>query len=258
MSSVIDISIYNLLIGVLFIVIAGAISVVYSLKLEKDLLIGSIRTVVQLFAMGYLLKFIFGSNSIALVMTMFTAMTLFAAQIVHSRVKKQNVAYFLPTLISVLITFFLITYTVTNFIIGTTPWWSPQYFITIGGMVAGNSMNALAISLERLFSDLKNKRSEVEMMLCHGATVQEANKEIFSSSLRAGMIPSINAMMGAGLVSIPGMMTGQILAGTDPSVALRYQIVVMLMITASTALASFLVLKLVSNRCFGKGDNLLV
>lgn len=258
MNGAIEISIGNLAIGLVFIVFAGILSLIHGLKLEKDLIIGTIRSIAQLTAMGFLLKFIFSMNSSVFVVIMFVAMTFFAAEIIKGRVKKQSVSYFLPTLFSVQITFFVVTYIVTALIVNAKPWWTPQYFIPIGGMIAGNSMSALAISLDRLFSDLKAKRDQVEMRLCLGASPSEASKDIFKDALKAGMIPSINGMMGAGLVSIPGMMTGQILAGSDPTEAVKYQIVVMLMLVASTAIASFIVLKLVSRRCFGKGGNLLV
>lgn len=257
-SMTINITPQNMAIGVVFILLAGILSVIYGLRLEKDLFIGTLRSVFQLAAMGYLLKIIFGLNSIVFVLMIFIVMTFFAAEIIKGRVKKQKVAYFIPTLVSVQITFFLITFIVTAFIVQVKPWWSPQYFITMGGMIAGNSMSALAISLDRFFSDLKSKRQEVEMQLCLGATSTEASQSIFRNSLKAGMIPSINNMMGAGLVSIPGMMTGQILAGAAPTEAFKYQIVVMLMLVASTAIASLIVLKLIHKRCFGKGDNLLV
>lgn len=258
MTGTIDISIAHLSISVAFILIAGILSIYQSLKLEKDLIIGAVRTVLQLSAMAYLLKIVFGLESALVVMAIFMTMTFFAAKIVKDRVRKQSIPYFIPTLISVQITFFLVTFIVTAVIIQVDPWWKPQYFIPIGGMIAGNSMSALAISLDRYFSDIKTKRSEVEMRLCLGASAKESISSIFRSSLQAGMIPSINNMMGAGLVSIPGMMTGQILSGISPTSAVKYQIMVMLMLVASTAIASFIVLTWIRKRSFGKGDNLLI
>lgn len=254
----INISTANIAIGMFFIFLAGVLSVIYGLRLEKDIAVGTLRSVVQLTAMGYILKFIFGLDSLAVVIILFILMTFFAAEIIKGRVKKQKVSYYFPTLVSVQITFFLVTFIITAFIVEVKPWWEPRYFITIGGMIAGNSMTALAISLDRFFSDLKTKRQKVEMKLCLGATSEEASRGIFRDALRSGMIPSINNMMGAGLVSIPGMMTGQILAGNDPTEALKYQIVVMLMLVASTAITSLIVLKLINKKCFGKGGNLLV
>jgi putative ABC transport system permease protein len=98
----------------------------------------------------------------------------------------------------------------------------------------------------------------VEMKLSLGANYREASDDIFRNAVTAGMIPSINAMMGVGLVFIPGMMSGQILAGTDPLIAIRYQIVVMLMLVGSTAVSSVVVMLIVRRRCFGSGEELLL
>jgi len=125
-------------------------------------------------------------------------------------------------------------------------------------MVIGNSMSALAISLERFFRDLRQQRDQIEMQLSLGAGYREASAEIFRNSVKAGMIPSINAMMGVGLVFIPGMMSGQILAGIDPMIAIRYQIVVMLMLVGATALSSVTIMLLIRKRCFGSGEELLL
>lgn len=254
----IQISLWQLAIALGLVVVAGIASFAYELRLQKDLAIGAFRTFAQLFAMGYLLKIIFHLNNVWLVLAVYLCMTFFSVRIIKGRVKEKSVDYFAPTMMSVTVSYSLVTWLVTGLIIGARPWWTPQYFIPIGGMVAGNSMNALAIGLERFFSELRTRRDEVEMMLCLGADYREASKEIFRNALKAGMIPSINSMMGVGIVSIPGMMTGQILAGADPADAVRYQIVVMLMIVAATALSALLVLHLIRNRCFGPAMNLIL
>ncbi|MDO9632395.1 MAG: ABC transporter permease, partial [Humidesulfovibrio sp.] len=109
-----------------------------------------------------------------------------------------------------------------------------------------------------LFSDLRARAAVVEMRLCLGADAAEASADVLRTAVRAGMIPSINSMMAVGLVSIPGMMTGQILGGSDPSQAIRYQIVVMLMIVGATALGSTLLTLIIRRRCFGPGDRPLL
>jgi putative ABC transport system permease protein len=105
---------------------------------------------------------------------------------------------------------------------------------------------------------LRERRSEVEMKLCLGADYKEASQDIVRSAMRSGMIPSINSLMGVGVVFIPGMMTGQILAGADPLVAIRYQIVVMVMLVGATAIGSLIVVLLVRKMCFGAGARLLL
>ena len=125
-------------------------------------------------------------------------------------------------------------------------------------MIAGNSMNAITLALERLFADLRNGRTRVELALSLGATYQEATAEMVRQAIRTGMIPSINALMTVGLVSLPGMMSGQILAGSDPIVAIEYQIVVMLMLVASTAISSSIVVHVVRRTCFTGSSQLIL
>ncbi|TIH19221.1 iron export ABC transporter permease subunit FetB [Marinifilum sp. JC120] len=257
-SAFISITWAQLLIALSLVSVSGAVSIYYKLKLEKDLAVGVLRSFVQLLTMGYLLKILFGLNSAVLVMALYLVMTIFSVHIIHGRVKEKNISYLMPTGLAVMFSYSLVTILVTKVVIGAQPWWDPQYFIPIGGMIAGNSMNSLALSLERFFSELKSRRAEVEMLLCLGADYKEATAEIFRDALRAGMIPAINSLMGVGLVFLPGMMTGQILAGADPEEAVRYQIVVMFMLVSSTALSSIIVLLLVRKRCFSSAMNLLI
>ncbi len=248
----------QLAVGLVFILIAGAASIYHSLKLERDLLIGTVRTFVQLFILGYVLKFVFDINNALLVLAVFCFMTFFAAWTVHGRVKEKQVTFFFPVLISMMISFFLVAYMVTAVIVNVDPWWEPRYFIPMGGMIIGNSMNAIAVALERLLDQMRTKRQEIEMMLCLGADTGEASRNVVKAAMQAGMIPSINSMMAVGMVFIPGMMTGQILAGADPVTAIRYQIVVMVMITGATALGTLISVLLVRKRCFGRGGQLTV
>jgi len=258
MNRIIDISTAQLLLALLFILIAQASSFIYHLGLNRDITIGTIRTFSQLFLMGYVLTFILKSSSLWLVISVFLVMVVSALFIVKGRVKEKQIAYIIPTFLAMLISYFATALFVSGLIVGITPWWDPRYFIPAGGMVIGNSMSALAIALERLFRDLREERELVEMKLTLGANYREASDDMFRKAIRAGMIPSINAMMGVGLVFIPGMMSGQILAGTDPLIAIRYQIVVMLMLVGSTAVTSVVVMLIVRRRCFGSGEEVLL
>ena len=255
---IVSIGLGQLAVGLVFILVAGITSLVHALKLERDLLVGTIRTFVQLFLLGYVLKFIFNLDNAALVLAVFGFMIFFAAWEIRSRVKEKQVSFFWPLFISMAISYVVVSYMVTAVLITVEPWWKPQYFIPIGGMVIGNSMNAIAIALERLLGELRKRRLEVEAMLCLGADYKEASNDMFRNAMRAGMIPSINAMMGVGVVFIPGMMTGQILAGANPLQAVRYQIIVMIMLVGSTVIGTLLVVYLVRKLCFGNGEQLLL
>ncbi|MGL1860954.1 MAG: iron export ABC transporter permease subunit FetB [Pseudodesulfovibrio sp.] len=256
--AIIEISPWQLLLCLGFVLLAGGASVYHKLGLGRDLLVGTIRTFAQLFLMGYVLTFIFKTHTVWLVLLMFTFMVAAAVHIIKGRVNERSVPFLIPTFMSMLISYSLVSYIVTAVIVGAKPWWTPQYFIPLAGMVVGNSMTAISIALERLFSDLKARRNEVEMRLALGADYREASQDILRNAIKAGMIPSINSLMAVGLVSLPGMMTGQILAGIDPLIAIRYQIVVMLMLVASTALGTLIVTGLVRRRCFSDAQRLIL
>lgn len=258
MNSIVAIPLPQLLLSLLFIFMAQATSLMWHLGLGRDIAVGALRTVAQLFLMGYALTFIFSAGSLPLTIGIFIVMVVSAVFIVKGRVKEREVAYLAPTLLTMVASYFLTALFVSRVIVGVEPWWEPRYFIPTAGMVIGNSMSALAISLERLFSQMRQERDLIEMKLSLGADYREASNEIFRTAVKAGMIPSINAMMGVGLVFLPGMMSGQILAGADPLLAIRYQIVVMFMLVGSTAISSIVVMLVIRRRCFGSGEELLL
>jgi putative ABC transport system permease protein len=256
--TVIEIGPLQLALCLGFVCLAGATSFYHKLDLGRDLFVGTIRTFAQLFLMGYVLKFIFDAHYSWLVILIYSGMVAAAAHIIKGRVKERSIPFVKPMYVTMLLTYTLVSFLVTGVIIGAEPWWTPQYFIPMGGMIIGNSMTAIAIALDRLFSDLKSRRAEVEMKLALGADYREASQEILRDAVKAGMIPSINSLMAVGLVSLPGMMTGQILAGADPLIAIRYQIVVMLMIVAATSIGSLLITGLVRRKCFSTAQRLIL
>lgn len=258
MDAVIEIAPWRLALALVFSLVAGGCSLGLRLGLGKDILVGTVRTFAQLFLMGWVLGWVFAADSPWLVLGLFLIMAAAAAHTARGRVKEKAVAFAWPMYGGMTAVYLLVTVTVTGAIVGAEPWWTPQYFLPIGGMVLGNSMNSAAVALDRLFSDMRARAAEVEMRLCLGADAAEASADILRAAVRAGMIPAVNSMMAVGLVSLPGMMTGQILGGSDPSQAIRYQIVVMLMIVGATALGSTLLALLVRRRCFGPGDRPLV
>jgi putative ABC transport system permease protein len=257
-AGVIAIEPWRLALALVFSLVAGGCSLALRLDLGRDIALGTVRTFAQLFLMGLVLGAVFQIESPWPVLGLFLVMAAAAAHTAKGRVKEKAVSFAWPMYAGMAAVYLLVTITVTGAIVGATPWWKPQYFLPIGGMVLGNSMNSVAVALDRLFSDLRGRHAEVEMRLCLGASASEASADILRSAVRAGMIPSINSMMAVGLVSLPGMMTGQILGGTDPTQAIRYQIVVMLMIVGATALGSTLLTLIIRRRCFGPGDRPLL
>lgn len=118
------------------------------------------------------------------------------------------------------------------------PWFDPRFAIPILGMILGNTMNGISIGLDRLLSSAYEGRAAIEARLALGHDRTQAMKPLIGDSVRAGLIHIINAMSAAGVISLPGMMTGQILAGVDPTEAVKYQILIMFLIAGSTALGT--------------------
>lgn len=251
-----EIALWQMVAFSLFIVTSATASLLLRLKLEKDLIIGAIRTFSQLLMMGYVLNFVFNNKNPLLILAVFTWMIFWASRIINKRIKDRPFNMQGTIFLSMLVTYILISSLTTGPLLQVTPWYDPMIFIPIAGMVIGNSMNAIALSLDRLFSELKHNKEEIEQMLLFGADSATASLPAMENAVRAGMMPSINSMMSVGLVFIPGMMTGQIIGGQAPIDAAKYQIMIMLMISASTAIGCCLVTTIIRKRCFNKKHQL--
>lgn len=256
MSAVPQIGLDQLALALGFVVLAGGASLWLKLGLGRDILVGTVRAVAQLYLMGYVLLYVFQFPLVWSTLGLFVVMIVFAARIVAHRARGKGPPVFRPILASMLLSYLVVTFLVVAVVVQAQPWWEPRYFLPLGGMVVGNSMNAMALAVERLFSEVSRRREEIESLLSLGAEPAEATAGIFGESVRAGMIPSINSLMGVGVVFIPGMMTGQILAGSDPVLAVKYQIVVMLMLVGSTTLGSVLAVSLARRLLFNQAMQL--
>jgi putative ABC transport system permease protein len=247
---IIDLGPWGLGISAGLILLCGVISIVLGLGLEKRLTVAAVRTVVQLFLVGFVLRYVFDLNAWWAVLGVMAVMIVLAARAAVSRPSRTFGGIGLLALASLVVSSSLVTFTVTGAIIGVVPWYRPQYVIPLLGMLLGNGLTGISLSIDQLLETLHARRDQVEMELACGATRWEAAKRPLADAVRRGMIPIINSMMVVGTVSLPGMMTGQILAGADPMVAVKYQIMVMFMIAAGTALASMGIALLVYRSLF--------
>lgn len=247
---VIPITDFQLALSVLLVVLAGGVSAALRLGLLKSLLWGTVRTFVQLTLIGYVLTYVFSLNNVWLVLGMVVIMCGIAARAATGRTS--NVPDYPAKLgfLSLLASTFLVGAIVVGLVIQPEPWYSARIVIPIFGMILGNSMTGIALSLDRLYGEVRARSGEVEALLAFGATPWEAVRVCVREAVRAGMIPTINSLMVVGLVSLPGMMTGQILGGADPKSAVRYQIVVMLMIAAAVAIGCLMLVGLSYRRLF--------
>jgi putative ABC transport system permease protein len=255
-SSIVPISNFQLAFTFILILITGGISSFLKLGLLKSLIWGTVRTFVQLTVIGYALTYIFQINNLWLIVIIITIMCYIASRAAVKRtpnvVKYPTVLAFLSLVAST----YLVGTIVTTLIISPDPWYSARIAIPIFGMILGNSMNGIALSLDRLYQEARARAFEIEAMLTFGATPWEAIQSSVREAIRAGMTPTINSLMVVGLVSLPGMMTGQILGGADPREAVRYQIVVMLMIAAAVAIGCLILVGLSYKKLFNDDGGL--
>lgn len=246
----------DILIALMFILIPVAISFQSRLGIEKEILISTFRTFFQLMLIGYILKYIFNIRKWYFILLMILIMTLIAG---YNAVKRQKVKIpHLFELITISI-FFGAAVTICTLIfliLGVSPWYEPQYLIPISGMMLGNAMNAAALAVDRLISETKNRRWELEAALALGASPFKAINPMLSEAARTAMMPTINSMMIVGIVQLPGMMTGQIIGGVVPEQSVRYQIVIMYMLAASVTISCICILYLLYRQLFTKEDQL--
>lgn len=238
----------QLALSALLIVVNLALSVALRLGLARSLLIAALRMVVQLLLVGFVLEWLFTQDNALVVVAIALVMTAIAGVSAVNRTQRRFAGIYWHSLLSVLTASALVTGFATVGIIRVQPWYDPQYLIPLLGMVLGNTLNGISLGLDRFMEGLVTQRDQVETLLALGATRWEAAHQTLREAIRVGMIPTINSMMVMGLVSLPGMMTGQILAGANPIDAVRYQIVIVFMIAAGAALGIFGVVLLAYRR----------
>ncbi|MCA9571459.1 MAG: iron export ABC transporter permease subunit FetB [Myxococcales bacterium] len=228
----------QLALGASLLIAHGLLSLGLQLGLERKLLIAGVRTVVQLLLMGWLLVPVFASGSAALVLGVCTVMIVLAARESVGRVSRRYRGIQVAATVALFVAGGSTALLASGVILAVDPWWSPQYLIPMLGMILGNALTGISLGLDRALAELDEGRGRVEALLALGATRWEASRPVAAEALRTGLVPILNAMSAVGLVTIPGMMTGQILGGTEPSLAARYQILILFLIAFATALGT--------------------
>lgn len=187
------------------------------------------RMLLQLLLIGYVLAYIFEASSSVLVILVLLVMLLSSSWIALGPVGAERKSLLAYSLLAISVGGGITLLVVTQFVLVLEPWYQASYMIPLAGMAFANSMTSVSLAGERLYAELNHERSW-----------EEARQTAF----QAAMIPVINSLFAVGLVSLPGMMTGQILSGVPPEVAVRYQIMVMCMIFASAGLSTAVFLSL--------------
>ena len=218
--------------------ITALVSIHFRLKLERTLAIATLRTVLQLTMVGFLLEWIFSLDNGLAVLPVLLVMTVLAAHAAVGRTERSYPKMRWVALVSIFGSASLVLMFALTAVIGVEPWWSPRYIIPLLGVLLGNMLTGVSLGLDRFVSSLVEKRGEVEALLSHGASRTEAVERLRSEAVRVGLIPIVNAMLVVGTVSLPGVMTGQILSGTSPQTAVAYQMVIMFLLAGATSLAT--------------------
>lgn len=214
------------------------------LRRQKEFVAASLRMTVQLVLAGYLLEMVFETRSVSLTLAILLVMQVFAAWTVLGRAGKRLDR---PLQLMVAASLFLgTTFPLAYFltiVVNVHPWYEPRYFIPIAGMTVGNSMTGITLGLERLLEGVRGSRALIEEALMLGAAPRDALRDFTTTAFGAAVIPTVNSMLGMGLVFLPGMMTGQILAGASPLAAVEYQAAIMMAILGSVSLTVFLLVR---------------
>lgn len=234
--NIISLSSLDLAIAASLLIVLSLFSMLLSLGLEKKIILLSCRMTAQLLLIGLVLRYLFASGSLFLVLSMATVMLLAAGREVWARQQRKiaGISGFTLSIAAMFVSSFSVTALALTVIIRVEPWYTPQYAIPLLGMLLGNTMTGISLAMDKMTDQLYRQRGVIEQRLLLGQTWQEASRDLRSDCMRTGMIPIINSMAAAGLVSLPGMMTGQILSGTPPVEAVKYQILIMFLIAAGT------------------------
>lgn len=232
-------SLTGLAISSLLLVLAGGLSLAMRLGLAKGIAVSALRMVLQLALVALVLKFIFEVNSPF--WTVLFAAVMFAGAVYETLSRQTSrlpgwqsyvlgaAPQFFVGLVATLIA--------TAAVVGGDPWYAPRYVLPILGMVLGNTMSGVSLVLETVMTGAERERSAIEAQLALGASRFEAMAQVTKRAVSAGLMPILSSMAATGIVALPGMMTGQILAGINPVDAAKYQVMILLVISGAVALA---------------------
>jgi putative ABC transport system permease protein len=254
----ISLSPLDLSIAATLVLLLAFISWRLQLGVEGRLLLATLRSVIQLGLLGLILNTMFAQSNPYLIGLLTLFMLTMAGYEVMARQKRRFTGPWGMGIgtISMFISSFSVTLLALHLVVGVEPWYMPQYLIPLLGMMLGNTMTGIAIAMDNLTQNSWLQRGNIEARLILGEGWSSAIADIRRDALRSGLIPIINAMAAAGVVSLPGMMTGQILAGSPPLEAAKYQIMILLLIASGTGLGAVTAVWISSRHLFDERQRL--
>jgi putative ABC transport system permease protein len=226
------------------------LSVLIRLGLERRLVLAAVRMLIQLVLIGAVLNWVFTLRRWYAVVPLMLAMSLIGSLAAVQQTSRRYPGVWLDSIVSVFTSSWLMILVAVLLIVRVHPWYSPQYAIPLAGMILGNTLSGISLTLDRFAEELTSHRDQIEALLALGATRKEAAREAIRNAVATGLMPTINFMVLAGIVTLPGTMTGQLLAGVDPLSAVKYQIVIMFLLVSGTVLGTLCVTLLSYRRLF--------
>lgn len=240
----------DLAIAAILVVLDGALSVALGLGLHRQLAIAATRMVLQLLLIGFILRTVFAIASPAVTLLVVLAMVAIAGREVATR-PEQRLTRFGSYAVggaAVAVATFLTSILALTTALRPSPWYDARYAIPLAGIVLGNVLNAASLALDSLLGGVVRERAAIEAQLALGATIRVAMRRLVREAVRRALLPIVNQMSAAGVVTLPGIMTGQILAGLDPMEAVKYQILLMFLLSGGSGLAAVAVVLLATRR----------
>jgi putative ABC transport system permease protein len=236
----ISLSVFDVAIAASLLVVDAVLSIWLGLRLHRQLAIAAARMVVQLVAIGYLLRLIFSLDNPAATLLLVLVMVLVAAREVAARpeVRFKGRVNLLIGISSVGFATILTVLLALTTAIRPPTWHDPHYAIPLAGIILGSVLNSASIALDSFLGSVQRERTSIEARLALGESYATAIAPQVRQAIRRGLLPVINQMAAAGIVTLPGIMTGQILAGLDPLEAVKYQILLMFLLCGGSGLAA--------------------
>jgi len=256
MKGVTDIDYFSLILGYIILIIPFYILWYYKTRLLKDAFFAFIRMTIQLLLVGFYLEYIFDLDSSILNLLWVSIMTVLATYTVINRSELHFKFFFIPIFIAIILSVLAIDAYFLGFVIKLNNIFEARYLIPITGMLLGNSIKTIIIALNTYYKQLKKEKGLYKWYLANGATKQEALLPFKKEAFKSAFNPVIANVAIVGLISLPGMMTGQILGGSSPAVAVKYQIMLMIMVFSSSIFSVFLSIYFADKKVFDDFDNL--
>ena len=240
----------DLVLASLLIALDAGVSLALRLQLHRQLLWASARMVVQLIAVGFILRFVFSLNNPLATLAIVTVMGVIAAREIAARPSRKfkGLAGLALSAAAVVLATLATAGLALTTAIRPQPWYDPRYAISLTGIILGSVLNAGSRTLDGIVGGVWRERSAIEAQLGLGVAFRAAVRPLLREAIRRGLLPIINQMSAAGLITLPGIMTGQIIAGMDPVEAVKYQILLMFLLAGASGVAALVVAELALRR----------